>query len=131
MLKLMLRDALRKQKPARSYWGRGVQQYAAELLDTYEEMVEWNGREAKSLEEFESWLLNGARNWSHYSWSGCALCYDEDIAYRLCTPSELKRTDNGRLNPNRNLSWLALQTKALTQAWHLLRKLWKEVNKNG
>lgn len=46
--------------------------------------------------------------------------YDEDIARTLCTPSELKRTDNGRLPPNSHESWLGCQARAAWQAQRLL-----------
>ena len=41
--------------------------------------------------ELENQLLNGASSWSQYSWGGCNLCYNIDIAERYMTPSELKR----------------------------------------
>jgi len=61
-------------------------------------------------------LLNGADNWTQYSEGGCALIYDGDIAERTCSPSALKRTRNGERNPNRNETWLDVQTRALNQA---------------
>lgn len=36
-------------------------------------------------------LLNGADNWREYSYGGCALVYNVDIAARFFTPSELRR----------------------------------------
>lgn len=62
-------------------------------------------------------LLNGAIDWSQYSYGGCSLIYDADIAEAYCTPSELKRTDHGRLQPNSRESWLDLQARALGQAY--------------
>lgn len=41
---------------------------------------------------------------------------DYDIAKRLCNPTELKRTDNGRLDPNKREQWLDTQARALYQA---------------
>jgi len=61
-------------------------------------------------------MLNGAQNWYQYSWGGCSLIYDRDIAERLCTPSELKRTKNGERRPNQNEEWLDVQARALRQA---------------
>ena len=60
--------------------------------------------------------MNGAMDWEDYSYGGCSLIYDGDIAERLCTPSELKKKDGGRLAPNSQESWLDVQTIALRQA---------------
>lgn len=89
--------------PARSAWDRGVKQYAIELVE-----------DAESIEP--SALLNGARDWREYSYGGCALIYDEDIAARLCSPHELKRTKNGTRQPNPREAWLDVQARALRQA---------------
>ena len=51
-----------------------------------------------------------------YSWGGCSLCYDVDIAARLCTPSELRKTRNGERRPNGREEWLDVQTRAIHQA---------------
>lgn len=93
--------------PARSAWARGVNQYAIELVE-----------DAESLDPQS--LLNGARDWREYSYGGCALIYDEDIAARLCSPSELKRTKNGSNKPNPLENWLDVQTRALRQAADLV-----------
>lgn len=114
-------------KRARSAWGRGVSQYATDMLAELEEYVEYqlqNGEEWEPLPmgaALEKILLNGADNWSHYSWSGCSLCYNEDIARTLCTPSELKRTDYGRRRPNAREEWLDTQARALYQASLLVK----------
>lgn len=61
-------------------------------------------------------MLNGARDWSEYSYGGCSLIYDGDIAERLCTPGELKRTRHGERRPNSREGWLDVQARALSQA---------------
>ena len=103
--------------PNRSAWKKGVKEYADELLNNLEEKSQLNGRLPKDEKELKEWLLNGARNWAEYSRGGKALVYDCQIAERLCTPSELKRTDGGMLTPNRTESWLDVQTRALYQAY--------------
>ena len=103
--------------PNRSAWKRGVKEYADELLNNLEEKSQLNGRLPKDEKELKEWLLNGARNWAEYSRGGKALVYDCQIAERLCTPSELKRTYGGMLTPNRTESWLDVQTRALYQAY--------------
>lgn len=100
----------------RSAWDKGVTAYAIDLLDQYQERAEFKGREAASRKELEEWLLNGASTWSEYSWGGSALIYNDDIAKRLCNPSELKRTHNGERRPNNREDWLDVQARALAQA---------------
>lgn len=99
-----------------SAWRRGVTAYANELAESLKERIEFEGREPESRAELGEWLLNGADSWSAYSWGGCSLVYDGDIAERLCTPSEFKRKRGGELRPNSREEWLDVQARALTQA---------------
>lgn len=92
---------------ARSCWDRGVNGFALDLLDSYEEIC-------------EKTLLNGATNWDSYCYGGLALIYDEDIAKALCTPSELKRTNSGRNDPNLRETWMDVQARAYFQAYRRL-----------
>ena len=102
--------------PNTSAWKRGVKEYAYELLDNLEEKAQSYERLPKNGMELEEWILNGAISWDDYSYGGCSLIYDGDIAERLCTPSELKKKDGGRLAPNSQESWLDVQIRALYQA---------------
>ena len=95
----------------RSAWDRGVATIAADLLGEYANNYGKNAA-APTMAD----LLNGADNWSQYSWGGCYLVYDSDIAELLCTPSELKRTRNGERRPNSSEEWLDVQARALNQA---------------
>lgn len=95
----------------RSAWNRGVAIIADDLLEEY---AKNHGRKAAAPTMAD--LLNGADNWSQYSWGGCYLVYDSDIAELLCTPSELKRTRNGERRPNSREEWLDVQARALNQA---------------
>lgn len=108
-----------ENKPTRSAWNNGVKAYALELLDGLQEDIEhgWQDMDVlDSPELLEESLLNGAAGWSQYSWGGCSLIYDEDIAKRLCTPSEYKRKHGGNLQPNSRENWLDVQARALSQA---------------
>lgn len=95
----------------RSAWNKGVKAYALELLTDLPKNVEYG-----TIESLEADMLNGARDWKQYSWGGCSLIYNEDIAKRLCTPSELKKTRNGERRPNHDEEWLDTQARALNQA---------------
>lgn len=106
-------------KPARSAWDRGVKAYALELLDNLEEGIEagYIADDCTTCAPAMSGaLLNGASSWEQYSAGGCSLIYDKDIARRLCTPSELKRTRYGEKNPNPRETWIECQARALHQA---------------
>lgn len=70
-------------------------------------------------------LLNGADNWRQYSYGGCALIYDSDIAETLCSPSELKKVKGGDRQPNSRESWLDVQARALYQAERLIVRIAK------
>lgn len=103
----------------RSAWSKGVTEYALELLDSLAEGIECGYFYADDIAAprvLEKNLLNGAADWSAYSWGGCSLIYDSDIAERLCTPSELKKTRNGERKPSAREEWLDCQARALYQA---------------
>lgn len=110
MKKTELLNAIENMK-ARSAWDRGVKAYALELVDGLE--VEEIPDERRNLKKL---LLNGAENWSRYSWGGSSLVYDCDIAKRLCTPSEYMKTRGGERRPNSREEWLDVQARALAQA---------------
>lgn len=118
--------ALIESSPARSAWKRGVKLYAIELIESLD------GRELT-----EKNLLNGAgvfrdeiptpmergEAWRAYSYGACSLIYEADIAERLCTPSELKKTKGGERNPSGRETWLDVQGRALFQACLLIMEL--------
>jgi hypothetical protein len=95
----------------KSAWKKGVYTYAHELA------AEAAGRTwLKTPKSIEEALLNGAPSWAEYSDGGNAFIYDADIAERLCSPSELRRSLDGKRDPNRRERWLDVQARALTQA---------------
>ena len=98
-------------RKARSAWEKARNTYALELL---EDMAE--GFSSADL-------LNGAENWRAFSYGGCSLIYDADIAERVCSPSELKRTRCGERAPNSRESWLECQARCLSQAATLISTL--------
>lgn len=107
----------------RSAWNKAVTLYALELLDDVQEGADNMERLPLDGAELERWALNGASCWEQYSNGGCSICYDADIAARVCTPSELKRTDNGMNNPNSRETWLDVQARALYQACNRIRSI--------
>lgn len=118
--KLLIEIERRKE---RSAWAKGVKTYAIELISDAEESyiddlfcVAGTVDYGKFSKYIHKVLLSGARNWHDYSWGGCSLIYDGDIAERLCNASELKRTKNGERQPNKAEQWLDTQARALFQA---------------
>ena len=110
-----------EQSPARSAWSKGVKEYALELLEQFEEYTAYCKRNGEDLPELnKNVLLNGAQDWDAYSWGGSSLIYDCDIAERLCSPSELKKSRNGDRRPNSREEWLDVQARALYQAANLI-----------
>lgn len=119
MKKQELLNKLEKLTP-RSAWRRAVVSDAVDLLENAPEDL------PNTWEELKKLLLNGAADWSAYSYGACALAYDEDIARHYCTPSELRRvtrkdgTISERADAQEN--WLDVQARALWQAANLIRQ---------
>lgn len=110
-------------KKQRSAWKRGVAAYASDFLSDLETSANNEYVTMYKLLHADTCLkalLNGARDWNEYSWGGSALIYDEQIAKRLCTPSELKKNRNGERRPNGSEEWLDTQARALRQAARLV-----------
>ena len=111
-----------ENKKTRSAWDRGVKEYALELLEDMEN--ERNAAKETDMVVYpatlEAELLNGAMNWKQFSWGGCSLVYDGQIAKRLCNASELKKTHDGERQPNANERWLDVQTRALHHAENMI-----------
>lgn len=110
-----------------SAWSRGVLQYAKDLLA---EISDYNGNGEFNAENIYkngyigAMLMNTLpfEAWKGYSWGGCSLVFNKDIAERLCTPSELKKTDYGMKRLNSREDWYDVQGKALFQAAELIKK---------
>ena len=122
-------------RKSRSTWENGVDNYAITLiwnLMEYEENGYLTLEDLTNETRLTASMLNGAKDWqrpddevaawSVYNWGGCSLIYDWDIAKRLCTASELKRTHNGERRPNVKEEWLDVQARALYQAAQLVKQ---------
>ena len=108
----------------RSAWDKGVNAYAVDLLDN---LADLTPDDLSNRAIIRAALLNGASDWQQYSYGGCALIYDSDIAEQLCTPSELKRCRGGERNPNSRENWLDVQARALRRAGFRVEAAIKEV----
>ena len=118
----------------RSAWDRGVNEYALEMVEQLGEQIRdgyFDELDLSDLKKVRTALLNGAENWRQYSWGGCSLIYDSDIAERLCCPSELKKTRNGERRPNSREEWLDVQARALFQAANRICRHIRTLEKSG
>lgn len=126
----MILEKVRKtlmNRKDRSAFDRGITQYALELLNNFEETVKHSHIDETSINK--TLLLNGAHDWAEYSYGGCSLIFDSNIAERLCTPSELKKKKGGELQPNSYELWLDVQAHALNQACERLLKTFRDVER--
>lgn len=105
----------------RKGWQQGVLEYAYIILAPFGDEEEFFPKGLKKK------LLNGAENWEQYSYGGCALIYDYDIAETLCTEKGLERCKHGEKNPNSRESWLDVQARALRASYMIINKI---VNRN-
>ena len=124
------------EKKARSAWANGVQLYAVEMVEGLDEpeRARLDTIAATSCLYWfplEKLVLNGAKNWKEYAIAGGGLVFYPDIAERLCTPSELKRNGCGSKAPNSRESWYDVEARALTQAFSLIFRCFKEVACNA
>ena len=111
----------RKIRSFHSAWDNGVYDYALDILKPLNDELEDVNADT---------LMNGANTWTAYSYGGCALICDDDIAKRMCTPSEYKKYLNA--GPNSKLSnsdyWLGdVQTRALFQAMLKIRSAYTSI----
>ena len=106
-----------------SKWEQGVNEYVRELYEQLAEAEKFAGHKFNK-QEVKKAILNGATDWREYSYSGCSLIYNIDIAERLATPSEIKSKTlkNGELNEyaNSREQWLDVQARALFQAANII-----------
>lgn len=107
---------------ARSAWDKGVYDYAFDILEPLGDELEDVNADT---------LMNGTNTWTAYSYGGCALICDDDIAKRMCTPSEFKRYL--RAGEKSKYSdpdyWLGdVQTRALFQAMAKIRRAYTRVS---
>ena len=115
-----------EQTKTSSAWERGVKEYAEELLEELAEAVEGGYVDESDLSNrrlFEKAMLNGAGSWEQFSEGGCSLCYDGQIAERLCAPWELRKTKSGRKDPNPRETWIDVQSRALFQAAQMILRV--------
>ena len=94
----------------RSDWSRGV----ASLIRDYAEEVlsEHDGEELNAQEFYKIWNC-GADTLRDAVYGGSYDVWNYDIAKRLCTPSALKKSNEGMRRPNRREEWIDIEYSAI------------------
>ena len=111
----------------RSAWDKGVTVYALELVEELRERAAYEGRNPEPGKECREWMLNGAQDWNQYSWGGSSLIYEGEVAERLGTRSEWRKTRHGERRPNSREEWLDVQARALYQACNRVERIYRKV----
>ena len=99
----------------RSQWKRAIRLYEKELYESIFGKIEKELIRAFAFGDYDSikdrikkLLLNGAKDWTEYSFRGCSLCYNGEIEERLLPPSQRGKRSGEAL--------LKLQAEALKEA---------------
>lgn len=125
------------QNKARSAWDKGVWGYAVEMVENIEsdsimrqepdasnhDVSDFlNHVEGRGLSMTEYWDRD---DWSKVrrlsgsvSWGGNFEIFDDGVVERLCTPSEIRRYNAGRMQngPRSGERWLDVQARAVNSA---------------
>ena len=94
-IKASIHADIDRLKLRKSAWNNGIKQYMRDFID-YDDILlsKLIKSQVFGFAGFEKILLDGANNWTHYSWNGCSLCYNSDILERLCPASIIKKYQN-------------------------------------
>lgn len=121
-----IRKELDKVK-TRGAWSKGLVTYAHMILDKASDegnktTIDTSKLHAELL-PLTPWHKDSFDDWAEASRGGTYLIYNGDIAETLSSPSELKKTKNGQLDPNSREDWIDVQTRALYQAENLIKNI--------
>lgn len=88
--------------------------FVMEIEDSDIEVIfSWDDHE---LEMIQKICLNGAKDAKQYSYGGCGLIWNRDIAKHYCTPSVYKKKKRGILPPSKDANWCDVQADAIRRA---------------
>lgn len=104
----------------RGQWNKAISYYANFLLDSYKDICAWCAENANPIPDLSlETVLNGALGWMDYSYGGCALVYDGDIAKVVFTEAQFTKWQQGRNVTAEPL--LDIQARALAAGWRVLK----------
>lgn len=124
-VKRLVAEAEKLGKSERSYWSRGV---ASLIRDYGEDVLKEHDGEIISAKDFYKLWNCGNDSLRDAVYSGSFDIWNYDIAKRLCTPSELKKSKEGMRNPNKRENWLDVETRAMYQAMYKSLSIMKIVS---
>lgn len=94
--------------------------YAYFLLDSYIDICKWCADQNEAIPDLSlDLVLNGASGWHQYSYGGCALVYDGDIAKVVFTAVQFTKWQQGRKVTDEPM--LDIQARALAAGWRVLK----------
>lgn len=115
-----LRTYISDTERKRGQWNKATAYYADFLLDSYIEICKWCADQNAAIPALSlDLVLNGASGWHQYSYYGCALVYDGDIAKVVFTPAQFAKWEQGRKVTAEPL--LDIQARALAAGWRVLK----------
>lgn len=114
-VKRLVAEAEKLSRTERSCWNRGV---ASLIRDYAYEVLEEHDGEIISARDFYKLWNCGAETLRDAVYGGCFDVLNYDIAKRLCTPSELKKSNEGMRRPNKREDWLDVEIRAMYQAMY-------------
>lgn len=115
-----LRTYISETERKRGQWNKATAYYADFLLDSYIEICKWYADQNEAIPALSlDTVLNGASGWHQYSYGGCALVYNGDIAKVVFTPAQFAKWEQGRKVTAEPL--LDIQARALAAGWRVLK----------
>ena len=114
-VKKLVAEAEKMSRTERSYWSRGV---ASLIRDYAEKVLQEHDGEITSARDFYKLWNCGADSLRDAAYGGSFDIWNYDIAKRLCTPSDLKKSNEGMRSPNKHENWLDVETRAMYQAMY-------------
>lgn len=115
-----MRAYISKTEQKRGQWNKTMAYYADFLLDSYIDICKWYADQNEAIPALSlDTVLNGALGWHQYSYGGCALVYDGDIAKTVFTPAQFTKWEQGRKVTDEPM--LDIQARALAAGWMVLK----------
>lgn len=111
---------------------RGICEYAVDIINEMIEKIDWEyqGLVTTDWDGLERLALIGAKNWEQYSWGGCSLVTNYDIAMRLYEGEHANK-----MIAEYSGEWLLNeQARGLRRAWNMIcrkmssKKYWRALN---
>lgn len=114
-VKRLVAEAEKMSRTEHSYWSRGV----ASLIRDYGEdaLGEHDGEIISARDFYKLWNC-GSDSLREAVYGGCFDIWNYDIAKRLCTPSDLKKSNEGMRRPNKYQDWIDVELIAVKQAMY-------------